>query len=166
MRQSLQSLVKLGIGALALGAGSRRIPPQAGYGPNPDPRLTVFHFQSDPSLSPVKRTGRVPPRHANGALIPSTSHLGPFRGARPEILSRGAMPMNTHEKFLPSEMMTCTPAAHARSSWRGLLARLAAWVKSCADHYAAAAAYEELSRLSDAELKHRGLSRDILARDL
>jgi hypothetical protein len=74
--------------------------------------------------------------------------------------------MNMHEKLFPSEVMTCTPAAHARSSWRELVARIAAWVKSCADHYAAAAVYEELSRLSDAELKHRGLRRDILARDL
>jgi hypothetical protein len=39
-------------------------------------------------------------------------------------------------------------------------------VRDCADHYAAAAAYEHLSRLSDAELKHRGLSRGILVRDL
>lgn len=74
--------------------------------------------------------------------------------------------MNMHEKFLPSEVMTCTPAAHVRSSWRGLLARFAVWVTSCADHYVAAAAYEELSRLSDAELKRCALTRDILARDL
>jgi predicted phosphoribosyltransferase len=74
--------------------------------------------------------------------------------------------MNMHEKFFASEVMTCTPVAHARSSWRELVARVAAWVNSCADHYAAASAYEDLSRLTDAELKHRGLSRDILARDL
>jgi hypothetical protein len=47
-----------------------------------------------------------------------------------------------------------------------LITGLAARVKRCADHYASATAYEELSRLSDAELKHRGLTRDILARDL
>jgi hypothetical protein len=44
--------------------------------------------------------------------------------------------------------------------------RLAAWAKTCANHYAAAAAYDDLSHLSDMQLKHRGLSRDILARDL
>jgi hypothetical protein len=37
---------------------------------------------------------------------------------------------------------------------------------TCADYHAAAARYEELSRLSDAELERRGLSRDRLARDL
>jgi hypothetical protein len=44
--------------------------------------------------------------------------------------------------------------------------QLAAWVRTCANHYAAAVAYDDLSRLSDMELKHRGLSRDVLARDL
>jgi hypothetical protein len=45
-------------------------------------------------------------------------------------------------------------------------ARLAAWWRSIADYLAASAAYEDLSRLSDTQLKHRGLSRDILARDV
>jgi hypothetical protein len=38
------------------------------------------------------------------------------------------------------------------------------WLKVCADCWAAAALYEELSRLSDAELRRRGLSRDKVAR--
>jgi len=37
-------------------------------------------------------------------------------------------------------------------------------IKVMAEHYTAAAKYEELSRLSDAELKRRGLSRENLAR--
>jgi hypothetical protein len=74
--------------------------------------------------------------------------------------------MNMHEKFFPAQVMTYSPTAPTRSSWRGLITGLAARVKRCADHYASATAYEELSRLSDAELKHRGLTRDILARDL
>ena len=37
---------------------------------------------------------------------------------------------------------------------------------SCANYYAAAAIYEQLSRLSNAELHKRGLSRDTLARDV
>jgi hypothetical protein len=45
-------------------------------------------------------------------------------------------------------------------------AKLATWLKDCVDNYPAAVAYEELSRLSDMQLRHRGLSRDILARDL
>lgn len=72
-----------------------------------------------------------------------------------------------HESFAPYEtVVTSSPGASKKPLSLGLLARITAWVKSCADHYAAAAAYEELSRLSDADLKRRGLSRDILARDL
>jgi hypothetical protein len=40
-----------------------------------------------------------------------------------------------------------------------------AWLNACADYYAAAAIYEQLSKLSDAELHRRGLSRDTLVRD-
>jgi hypothetical protein len=58
------------------------------------------------------------------------------------------------------------PTAPARSRFRSQLNRLVQWLKGCADNYAAAAAYENLSRLSDAELRHRSLSRDVLARDL
>ena len=45
-------------------------------------------------------------------------------------------------------------------------ARIAAWITTAADYYAAAAAYEHLSKLSDAELQRRGLSRATLARDV
>jgi hypothetical protein len=73
--------------------------------------------------------------------------------------------MNMHERFSP-KLVAYTPAPSLRA-WFGLLIRtLAARVKDCADHYAAAAAYEHLSRLSDRELNHRGLNRDILSRDL
>ena len=50
-------------------------------------------------------------------------------------------------------------------SIKSLAQFLATWANSCADYYAAAAMYEQLSRLSDAELHRRGLSRDTLARD-
>jgi hypothetical protein len=39
-------------------------------------------------------------------------------------------------------------------------------IKVMADHYAAAGKYEQLSRLSDAALRRRGLSRENLARDV
>ena len=39
-------------------------------------------------------------------------------------------------------------------------------IKTLADYYAAAAKYEQLCRLSDAELKRRGFARATLARDL
>jgi hypothetical protein len=44
--------------------------------------------------------------------------------------------------------------------------RVVKWADACADHYAAAAMYEHLSRLSDAELRRRGLSRATLGRDI
>jgi hypothetical protein len=47
-----------------------------------------------------------------------------------------------------------------------LRSHLAAWVGTCADYYRAAALYNDLSRLSDAELHRRGLSRATLAWDL
>jgi hypothetical protein len=46
-----------------------------------------------------------------------------------------------------------------------LNAHVAAWIKTCADYYEAAAIYEQMSNLSDAELQRRGLSRAALARD-
>lgn len=42
----------------------------------------------------------------------------------------------------------------------------AVWIHTCADYWAAAATYEQLSKLSDADLQHRGLSRTTLARDI
>jgi len=74
--------------------------------------------------------------------------------------------MNMHGKFALAEEMTSTATASVWSFRLGLAVRLAVWVKNCADNYAAAAAYEDLSRLTDVELKHRGLSRDTLLRDL
>ena len=43
---------------------------------------------------------------------------------------------------------------------------LTAWIDTCASYYAAATLYEELARLSDAELNRRGLTRATLARDI
>jgi hypothetical protein len=38
------------------------------------------------------------------------------------------------------------------------------WIDACADASAAAALYDELRKLSDAELRSRGLTRDTIAR--
>lgn len=45
-----------------------------------------------------------------------------------------------------------------------LKAYLVAWITTCAAYYEAAARYEKLSKLSDAELRRRGLTRADLAR--
>jgi hypothetical protein len=74
--------------------------------------------------------------------------------------------MNMHEQLAPSKAAV-PPRASLRLQWLGLPARkVAARVRDGAGHYAAAAAYGHLWCLSDAALKHRGLSRDILVRDL
>jgi hypothetical protein len=49
---------------------------------------------------------------------------------------------------------------------RSILERISVWVTTGADYSAAAAAYEELSRLCDEELHRRGLSRATLGRDV
>lgn len=57
-------------------------------------------------------------------------------------------------------------AASLASSFKSLARRVRTWVDTCADYYAAVAIYDQLSRLSDAELHKRGLSRNTLARDV
>jgi hypothetical protein len=46
------------------------------------------------------------------------------------------------------------------------VARASAWIGTCASYFAAATAYEQLSRLSNVELHRRGFSRRTLARDI
>jgi hypothetical protein len=51
--------------------------------------------------------------------------------------------------------------------WLGPFAsRMFGWLNTCRSYFAAAAIYNEMRGLSDAELKRRGLSRDTLARDI
>jgi hypothetical protein len=75
--------------------------------------------------------------------------------------------MNMHERLAAPDLILVSSGTSRRPCWLRLLrTRLAVWDKIGADHYAGAVAYDNLSRLSDTQLKHRGLSRDILARDL
>lgn len=48
------------------------------------------------------------------------------------------------------------------ASLAALFSKVGGWFDVCADYYAAAALYEQLSALSDAELVRRGLSRETL----
>jgi hypothetical protein len=57
---------------------------------------------------------------------------------------------------------TCAIVAWART----LLASIEAWATTCADYFSAATLYEELSKLSNAEIEQRGMERSTLARDL
>ena len=69
--------------------------------------------------------------------------------------------------YPPAEL---APLSTGGSSLVGRLTSIGGWivaaVDAMADHYAAMAIYEHLSRLSDAELGRRGLSRASLARDI
>jgi hypothetical protein len=71
------------------------------------------------------------------------------------------------------EEETMSIVVAAPDSERPLARRISSvgrWIADCievmANHHAAAAKYEELSRLPDAELQRRGLSRATLARDV
>ena len=44
--------------------------------------------------------------------------------------------------------------------------QIRSWLETCRDYRRAAASYDELRWLSEAELRRRGLSRDTLARDI
>jgi hypothetical protein len=75
--------------------------------------------------------------------------------------------MTTLDQILPSSPLTEVEPAGSYSSWiRSTGERIATWIDTCADYYAAAAMYEQLSALSNAELLRRGLSRASLAHDV
>lgn len=68
--------------------------------------------------------------------------------------------------IMDQQLPRTAPAKVEHTSLASLWSGLAAWVRACGDAYVASAIYEDLSRLSDAELKRRGLSRENLARDV
>ena len=68
-----------------------------------------------------------------------------------------------------SDVGTAPPhetAASLSRSLKSFTQRMKTWVGTCADYYEATSLYDELRRLSDAELRKRGLSRDTVARDV
>jgi hypothetical protein len=69
--------------------------------------------------------------------------------------------------LLPSDVLAARePATSLPSRFKSVGARLLAWAGTCAAHWEAAALYDQLSALSDADLARRGLSRATLARDV
>jgi hypothetical protein len=60
------------------------------------------------------------------------------------------------------------PLSHlsAAARFAAFCLHVAAWVRTCADYYYAAAAYEQLSGKSDAELRRLGMSRETLGWDV
>ncbi len=71
--------------------------------------------------------------------------------------------MMTMDQQLPRTSSVSPVEQPARAS---VWSALAAWVRACGDAYVASAIYADLSRLSDAELQRRGLSREDLAREV
>ena len=74
--------------------------------------------------------------------------------------------MHTRDMTAPAVEMMMPATKAGAPAWAVWCARLVNWLTKCADQWAAQAAYEELSRLSDARLEQQGLSRDTLVRDL
>jgi hypothetical protein len=73
--------------------------------------------------------------------------------------------MTSHDQLLSTEVST--ELNKALSDWiRCIGRRVVAWADTCADCYAAATMYEQLSTVSGAELSWRVLSHTILAQDV
>jgi hypothetical protein len=71
--------------------------------------------------------------------------------------------MTTHDQIFSADAL----AASRPAGWiKSIATGIATWADTCADYYAAAAMYEQLSALSNAELTRRGLSRATLAQDV
>jgi hypothetical protein len=75
--------------------------------------------------------------------------------------------MTIHDLLLPASAALGEPSRSALANRVSALgARVADWLATAANYYAAAAVYEQLSRLSDSELRRRELSRATLASDI
>ena len=75
--------------------------------------------------------------------------------------------MTAHDHLFASGALAGDESTTPLPNWiRSIGLRLAAWAKNCADYWEAAAMYEQLTALSDAELTRRGLSRATLAGDV
>jgi hypothetical protein len=75
--------------------------------------------------------------------------------------------MTMHEALLTTDTASSSTEAASLSDWiRQAGTRFGTWVNTCADYYAAAAMYEQLHKLSDAELERRGFNRATLGRDV
>jgi hypothetical protein len=106
---------------------------------------------------------------ASGVLAATAANARVTGGHRPRRLivcnanaMRNAMG-NQKTSTVPQRRGAKEPAAQ----WFGLfLAWIDAWFTTCRAYYRAAVAYEELYRLSDAELRQHNTSRRTLARDV
>jgi hypothetical protein len=109
--------------------------------------------------------------HAKGVLAAAPAANARATGCpcpRQLIVTRTA---NEMRNAMGSRKSTLAPQPRrasepATQSFALFLAWVDAWFTTCRAYYRAAIAYEELFRLSDAELRHRGTTRRTLARDV
>jgi hypothetical protein len=71
--------------------------------------------------------------------------------------------MNSHEQVLRS---VPSPLETAASGLNRMVCMAKGWTRARAEDWAAAAMYDSLNKLSDAQLRNRGLSRSTLAYDI
>jgi hypothetical protein len=110
-------------------------------------------------------------QHARGVLATTPAANARATGSpcpRELIVTRTA---NEMRNAMGSRKTTIAPqprraSAPATQSFEFFLAWVDAWFTTCRAYYRAAIAYEELYRLSDAELRQRGTTRRTLARDV
>jgi hypothetical protein len=80
--------------------------------------------------------------------------MRPLKAIRREVMAVGESIYSTD----PTELQPVSATSFRE--------HIAIWIATCSDYFAAAAMYDELRGLSDAELHRRGLSRDTLAREI
>ena len=74
--------------------------------------------------------------------------------------------MTAHDQSSSFDIAGSSRLAGFFKSMARLRTAVVGWIRTAANYYAAAALYEQLSGLSDSELKRRGLSRANLAHDV
>jgi hypothetical protein len=88
------------------------------------------------------------------------------RKARGRVARVRVDAMRTGNMMIADNAMSDTAARLGKGRLRLLGRWIAGLFRTAADYYAAAATYERLSHLSDAELQRRGFNRTTLAREI
>src|SRR5262249_23475192 len=88
-------------------------------------------------------------------------------GKQANSTHQGHSPMTIHDQIVSKEAFGLGEPTRTLCRWISSVGlRIMMWLETCADYYAAAAMYEQLSAPSDAKLSPRRLSRETLGRDV
>jgi len=144
------------------------------------------HLRQPCSRYRMRRTVRVPRRHSRTQFARAPMLTGrTCGGTRGEVFlreqnvsltscsltspgrrtQRGSV-MSSHEQVLSNLPSLLKTSAAVLNRIMCFVKGFAAWMRSCADYWAAAAIYDSLNKLSDAELRKRGMSRATLVHDV